>query len=556
MSAALQLPRLEKAPKPVRRDFSRCPRCGAFTHPAPSFAGPPSEFWLMCERCYTFINTYIPQKHQEAVHRDPHTYIGNFGAYGTGKTTTSREEIFKHVLITPSANVLIGANVTSQYEQTLKRELEADIPAAFVAGYSLQNKYLDLHNGARIMYRPFDDPNKLRSYNLSMWVMVEASEIKAEAYHQLKTRLRNMAASVPERDATGDIVYDFDDRGVGVPRIAYDWRRGIIESNPDSGWIRTDVLLAAHQIQKHGSVVDEYDQMGLEIDPSIGVHVASTDTNRFLPPNFIRELCANKPGWWVARFIYSSFTYSEGLVYPSALKCVTATFDVPVEWRRIIAFDYGLNDNSCFLFGAVDPQHGILYIYKEVVVNNRNLDELSELYFKNITDIPSGGMICQPIIDPKSGARRDYNKDSLSDLFLAKGISFKPGYINLDARIYRLNTYMESGRLKIMDCCPVLIGELRDYKFKQRTLERTVGSDKPEDKNNHAINPLEWITMELPEDPRHILHGAYNRYGQDITQIRPQDRILPHALSDSGSNPLHLDDADSLFGISPFQFDF
>ena len=35
-----------------------------------------------CTRCNTFINTYIPQAHQCAVHTDTHRFVGNFGAYG------------------------------------------------------------------------------------------------------------------------------------------------------------------------------------------------------------------------------------------------------------------------------------------------------------------------------------------------------------------------------------------------------------------------------------------------------------------------------------------
>ncbi len=54
----------------VVRDYSRCPRCGAATAKAVAFNEGESEFWYECTRCNTFINTYIPQAHQEAVHRD------------------------------------------------------------------------------------------------------------------------------------------------------------------------------------------------------------------------------------------------------------------------------------------------------------------------------------------------------------------------------------------------------------------------------------------------------------------------------------------------------
>ena len=204
------------------RDFSRCPRCQAPTYIPKSISGTDSEFWLECTKCNTFINTYIPQEHQEAVHTDGHRFTGNFGGYGSGKTLTSREEVYKHLFLTPKGNTLIGANVQSQYEQTIKRDIEADIPAAFMTDYSTQKQYVDFQNGHRIMYRPFDDPNKLRSYNLSMFVIVEASEVKPEVFTQLKSRLRNTAATVPEVDENGKTVYKKAKNGVLIPVIAHD----------------------------------------------------------------------------------------------------------------------------------------------------------------------------------------------------------------------------------------------------------------------------------------------------------------------------------------------
>lgn len=502
-------------PKPVRRDFSRCPRCYAPTAPTRSFSGQPSQFWLECTKCNTYINTYIPQNHQAAVHKDPHRIIGNFGAYGTGKTTTSREEIFKHAFITDNANILVGANIQSQYEQTIKRELEADLPAAFVADVSVQQRYLDLINGARIMYRPFDDADKLRSYNLSMVVGVESSEFSGEVFHQAKTRLRNLAASLPLYGDDGLPVLDYDDRGVGIPRIQYDWRKIIIESNPDSGWIRTDLLNVADEVRQYGTSTEKYATPEHLKDPNISAHIASTDVNRFLPPNYIEENSRNKPKWWIARYIFGSFAYAEGLVYPSAVQNIVPTANIPPEWRRLVAHDYGLSDDAVFLCAAIDPLRGKVVVYREARTDNRNIDELAELYRETTADIPSGGLLGQPIADPKSIVKRDYNKKSLGDLYMEKGIYFKPGAVSVDARIYRLNTYIESGKLEIMDCCHGLIEELRKYKFPDRKLDPIQRTDKPVDKDNHGVNALEWIVMELPDNPKNLVLGVFNKFGRD-----------------------------------------
>lgn len=532
-----------------RRYFDTCPRCSAPLRVCTSINGTASEFWKECTECNTYVNTYIPQAHQEAFHRDPHKFKGNFGGYGTGKTTTSREEVYKHLFLTPNGNTIIGAGVVSQYEQTIKRDIENDLPARFVKDSSVQKAYIDFINGHRIMFRPYDDQGKIRSYNVSMFVIVEASEVDAEIFSQLKTRNRNMAATLPETDANGNIIYDYTDRGVPIPRIKADWREGIIESNPDSGWIRTEVLNASSEIQKHGNVLDTYQQIPEEIDPSTSSHIAATDINKFLPNNFIEEITKNKPVWWINRYVKGSFSYAEGLVYPRAMECVIPTAPIPKHWKRLIAFDYGLSDDAVFLYGAVDEENGQVVIYQEQRTNNRSVEDLARIYFEGVRDIPSGCIYSQ-LIDPKSGPKRDYDKKSLSDHFLDYGIYFKGGHVGVEARVFRLNTYIESNKLKIMDCCQGLIKELREYKFPSKKLGQTstAAADKPVDKNNHAINPLEWIVMELPADPRRIIYGVYNKNGDDVTKPHtPEARYMVHALSDP--DEYNYNDTDSCFGI-------
>lgn len=514
--------------------LSKCPRCGSDWRVTKAISGAPSEFWRECSnpKCNAYLNTYIPQEHQSEFHKDNHRFTGNFGGYGSGKTLTSREEIMKHFFLTPNGNTLIGANVQSQYEQTLKRELEADLPAAFLARYNAQKAYMDLINGHRVMYRPFDDPEKLRSYNLTQFVIVEASEVKQASFTQLKTRLRNEAATTYKTDENGNIMYKVAKNGVSIPLIDHDWRRGIIESNPDAGWIRDDVLLVSDEIYKHGEIYDVYDQIDAEKDKYISTHVTSTSANEYLPDDFIAMNTKNKPAWWVQRYIYGSFLYAEGAVYPGAAKCVVEPFEIEKGWKRLIAFDYGLSDDSVYIFAAVDEKNSVVYIYKEVRVNDRNIEELANLYHKETKDIPSGGLVTPPIIDPKSGPKRDYEKKSLADHFLDYGIAFIPGFVNVDARIFRLNTYIESGKLKIFSSCTSLIRELREYKFKADESQHSGFTGKPEDKNNHGINALEWIVMELPADPKNLVYGIYDKMGRDLTKEREESDYRYHPLSD------------------------
>ena len=49
------------------------------------------------------------------------------------------------------------------------------------------------------------------------------------------------------------------------------------------------------------------------------------------------------------------------------------------------------------------------------------------------------------------------------------------------------------------------------------------------DKDNHSINPLEWIVMELPADPGKIVYGVYNKFGRDVTQPIDTTKYDPYA---------------------------
>lgn len=230
-------------------------------------------------------------------------------------------------------------------------------------------------------------------------------------------------------------------------------------------------------------------------------------------------------------------------MYPGVAKTICEPFPIPRNWKRFIAFDYGLSDPSVFVYGAVDEQHGILYIYKELRVNDKNVEELAKIYKQGAEDIPSGGLVTAPIIDPKSGPKRDYEKKSLADHFLDYGIAFKPGFINVDARVFRLNTYIESGKLRIFNTCVDLIRELREYKFKADESQHSGFAGKPEDKNNHGINALEWITMECPADPSNLVYGIYDRLGRDLTKERAEQDPGYWALRDDDDDIQNLETA-------------
>jgi hypothetical protein len=82
--------------------------------------------------------------------------------------------------------------------------------------YSIQKNYIDLINGHRILFRPLDSEGKARSLNLCFIWIEEASEVGFDYVVQLQTRMRNHATNRHQM---------------------------ILSSNPDLGYVRTELLL-------------------------------------------------------------------------------------------------------------------------------------------------------------------------------------------------------------------------------------------------------------------------------------------------------------------------
>ena len=484
----------------------KCPRCGQPMVRCTAWSGAESEFWYKCSRapkCNTYFNSFKPLPHQASVLSDNHKFILNAGGFGSAKTYTTRQLIYKQLFLSPKATVLVGANVMSQYEQTIKRELEADIPKEFVKKYNTQKQYMELQNGARIVYRPLDDVDKLRSMNLSAFFIIEGSEVSPDAFTQLKSRLRNMAAAHKSGKT-----YDYF-RG-----------KGVVETNPDSGWVRSEMLDVSEVIKHHGTANKAY-LPGPNPDKAVSTHISSSDANPYLPANYIRDLCAGKPKWWVDRYVYGSFEFANGLVCPKYKDAIVPTFTPPKEWVKLIGHDPGLIDASAFVNIAIDDKQGIAYVYRDHQYHDLGVAELYERWVKEIAyDINATEFYTQPVMDGKMHGRRMFtDKNTLDQMWASYGVHFQPGHIPVLDRVWRLNTYLETGRLKIMDCCENLLRELPEYKWAPCSLKGS-SVEKPVDKNNHSIDAMQFALMELPEDPKKLILGAYTGFGSRLDTNR------------------------------------
>ena len=492
----------------------KCPTCNSPMKPATAISGSESTFWMKCtnKHCKTFVDTYLPTPSQEQIHQDPHRFIGVFGGYGSGKTASSLKDDEKHMLSTPNGTTVVGSAVLAQVEQTYEKDFINDMPIDFLRSQNKQKKMYTLINGHIVLIKSYYEENLLRSLNVSRYHIVEASEVDHEIDVQLKTRLRHQAGTLPELDEFGTPIFETDSQGKSNIKLKADWRKGIIESNPSAGWIREDFLMHSDQINTHG-LTQNY--VPTNIDKNISSHIIGTKSNPYLPPNFYAEQAKNKPRWWIERYLNGSFDYAEGMVYPNVLQSICKPFAIPNHWKRVIGLDYGIRDQTAIIFIAIDPREGVAYVFDEVYINNVNYQVIAKHYKDHYAkNVPPGSLLNCPVMDARSiNKRNDFDLRTIGELFEEEGIFFEPAQMDLNTRILRVNTLIEAGQLRIFNTCTNLCTEIMKYKFPERTSTGKSTSDKPEDKNNHAINAMEFAVMELPMNLTETSHIGYTGRG-------------------------------------------
>jgi hypothetical protein len=155
--------------------------------------------------------------------------------------------------------------------------------------------------------------------------------------------------------------------------------------------------------------------------------------------------------------------------------------------------------------------------------------------------------------------RNDFNLKTIGDMFKDAGIFLEPAQMSVEARMLKVNTMIENGTLKIFNTCNRLRKEIMNYKFPERTIDGKMkpGGEKPVDKNNHYINAMEFLVMEVPEDLHNIQNKAYDEYGNEYSK----DAISYYNKVNKNQNPYYYDpfteskrkdrsNMDEIFGVN------
>lgn len=252
------------------------------------------------------------------------------GAAGTGKSRCNLEYLNYWAMQYPGCRLLMARKTRRSLTESGMVTLEQKVlhPAQGVIFKSSVQQY-QYPNGSVIAVGGLDKPSKIMSSEWDIIYVQEATELSEEDWESCSIRLRN--GKLPVQQMIGDV----------NPGPANHW----IKLRESQG--RVTMLGTRHEdnptlFNRDGTMTPVGERYLSKLDKLTGVRYA-----RY------------RLGLWVS---------AEGMVYEDSWdhkRNIVTRFDIPSEWPRYIAIDFGYVHPFVCLWAAEDPD-GRLYIYRQI----------------------------------------------------------------------------------------------------------------------------------------------------------------------------------------------
>lgn len=173
-----------------------------------------------------------------------------------------------------------------------------------------------------------------------------------------------------------------------------------------------------------------------------------------------------------------------------------------------------IHDPAAILLGAVNPETGIIYFYREYYQTDKVLAEVASAFKKMIADIPQG-CLHMPLIDPSSDKRsKTTGRTYRQQMQLEHGIVTKKAVNNIEDGIQRAKNMMYAGKVVFFNDLKETLREGCEYRYptlEERNKNKNLG-EKPLDKDNHLMDCFRYICQELPYNFMDMKRVSYNNY--------------------------------------------
>lgn len=415
-----------------------------------------------------------------AIRSTTEKYVAYVGGVGSGKTLIGCITMLCLAVLYPGDYLISRQFLPEMKVTTLKTFLEV-CPPELIVEYRVADGIVRIKSQSgkvsNVIFRPLEDPDKLRSLNLNAFYIDEANQVSEAAFIQLQSRLR------------GQYV-----------------RKGFITSNPKGHdwiyrWFVKKDMFRSEESKKAFKLIK-----------------APSTENKHLPSDYLQVAMETWSEDRIQKEIMGSFDAFEGQVYHEFRRDVHVIppFAIPDSWVKIMGADHGYRNPAAFLWGAVDYD-GDIYIYREFYKREWLIQEIANGKGNEpgVVQLTGKEQIQQIHIDPSTRNRRGSNGlsdfDSYQEHF-PQGMAFALANNAKTSGIDRVKTFLKVNprtnkpRLFIFNTCTNLIEEMSQYRYAELPTNQQASKSEKEEPvkvNDHALDALRYLIMSRPDPAKY-----------------------------------------------------
>ncbi len=193
------------------------------------------------------------------------------------------------------------------------------------------------------------------------------------------------------------------------------------------------------------------------------------------------------------RLLEGDWDVAEGAAFPefSRSRHVVEPWELPTNWPRIRAADYGYSSPSCVLWGAIDWDNNI-WIYRELYVKHLTAEQLADkiLECEELDPLPH-----YTVLDSSCWNKTGFGP-SIAETMMRAGVRWTPsdrnrlqGKMELHRRLAD-DPYSNEPRMRIFSTCKHIIAQLSGI-----PLSKTNSEDVDTRAEDHAYDALRYMVM-------------------------------------------------------------
>jgi len=315
------------------------------------------------------------------------------GPAGTGKSRACLEKLNLIAMQRPIRGAIVRKTRKSLTQSAMTTFETKVLPSPNQVRFHEGDQEYRYPSGARIMVAGLDDADKIGSTEFDIVYVQEATELEEDDWGMLLRGLRN-----------------------GV--LSYQQLIADCNPGPPEHWLkqrcnRGDTLLLDSQHVDNPMLYDRATSGWTEFGQN---YMATLDT---LQGYLYQRL---RLGLWVA---------AEGMYFtewdPQLHVC--SRFDIPQEWPRWIAVDYGFAAPFCCLWFAREPETRRIFVYRELYAAGLRDEQQAQ----KIGELTNDEQLALRILDPSMfNLRTEQQRPSIAAVYWSNGV--QPVYPGMNSR--------------------------------------------------------------------------------------------------------------------------